>query len=415
MTTRTGMSGRRVLAAGGVLLLAAVVVASIALSGSAPDLPTAVVERGAFVDAVQMRGEMKAARSVTIIAPAEAGELRIVKLVRNGALVRKGDVLVEFDGSTVARTLDEKQSELRGLEAELEKTRSEVLATQGTSASAYLTAGYDVTRAELDYSARDILSRVEGEQRGLKVDDAKHTRRETGEKLESDRVAGDAKLAAVAGRRAKSEFDLNRARSQLNALTIEAPSDGVVALQRNWRAGNWMNPQDFKEGDRVWPGAVIAELPDVTSLFATGRVDEVERGRLSVGQPATVRIEALPDRELRGRISSISALAKADFTSWPPPRTFEVSVALDDRDERLRPGMTASVRIATETLNGVLLVPAQAVFSEAGVDVVYVVRGRSFERRPIVVDRRSPERIAVREGLQAGERVALQRPPLEAP
>jgi RND family efflux transporter MFP subunit len=400
-------------AGAGAIGLAAAAIA-FAMSGGAPDLSTATVERGTFVDAVQMRGEMKAARSVTIIAPAEAGELRIVRLVRNGALVKRGDVLVEFDGSTVARTLDEKQSELRGLDAELEKTRSETRAAEGTSATAYATAGYDVGRAELDYSARERISRAEGEQRGLKLDDAKHTLREAEEKLASDRVAGDAKLAGVSGRRAKSEFDLNKAQGQLHALTIEAPSDGVVALQRNWRAGNWMNPQDFKEGDRVWPGAVIAELPDVSSLFATGRVDEIERGRLAVGQTATVRIEALPDRELRGRISSISALAKADFTSWPPPRTFEVSVALDERDERLRPGMTAAIRIATETLDEALLVPTQAVFSENGVDVVYVVSGGSIERRPVVIDRRSPERIALREGVREGERVALERPPVEA-
>lgn len=413
MIRRLAARSHQAVAGAGAIGVAAAAIA-YAMSGGAPDLPTAAVERGTFVDAVQMRGEMKAARSVTVIAPAEAGELRIVKLVRNGALVERGDVLVEFDGSTVARTLDEKQSELRGLDAELEKTRSETRAAEGTSATAFATAGYDVGRAELDYSAREILSRVEGEQRGLKLDDAKHTLRETEVKLSSDRIAGDAKLAGVSGRRAKSEFDLNKAQRQLHALTIEAPSDGVVVLQRNWRAGNWMNPQDFKEGDRVWPGAVIAELPDVSSLFATGRVDEIERGRLAVGQTATVRIEALPDRELRGRISSISALAKADFTSWPPPRTFEVSVALDDRDERLRPGMTAAIRIATETLDEALLVPTQAVFSENGVDVVYVVSGGSIERRPVGIDRRSPERVALREGVREGERVALERPPAEA-
>lgn len=395
--------------------IGAVVLACFGLMarGSAPDVPTAVVERGRFVDAVQIRGEVKAGRSITIIAPSDAGDLRIMKLVRNGTTVKKGDVLIEFDGVTVAKTLDEKKSELRGFEAQIEQSRSESRATVQSSLTAETTARYDVDRAKLDYSARDILSRVEGEQRGLKVNDAEHKLGESSAKLSSDRVAGEAKVAGVAGKREKTEFDLNKAERQLNALRVLAPADGTVAILRNWRSGNWMNPQDFKEGDRVWAGASIAELPDSSSLFGSARVDEIERGRLRLNQPATVRVEALPDRELKGHIATISALAKADFTSWPPPRSFDVTVALDERDERLRPGMTATIRIATETLENVVIVPPQAVFLVGGVDVVYVIGGGAPERRPVTIERRNADRVAIRTGLEPGEVVALEDPTLE--
>jgi RND family efflux transporter MFP subunit len=408
------MTRRRKLALGGTCAaLAVAAIGWMSLSAS-PDVPTAVVERGTFVDAVQIRGEVKAGRSITIIAPSDAGDLRIMKLVRNGTAVKKGDVLIEFDGATVARTLDEKKSELRGFEAQIEQSRSESRATEQTSLTAQTTAGYDVERAKLDYSAREILSRVEGEQRGLRVDDAEHKLEETSAKLSSDKVAGQAKVAGVAGKRAKSAFDLGKAERQLNALNVTAPADGTVAILRNWRSGNWMNPQDFKEGDRVWAGASIAELPDSASLFASVRVDEVERGRLSLNQPATVRVEALPDRELKGHIATISALAKADFTSWPPPRNFDVTVALDDRDDRLRPGMTATIRIATETLKDMLIVPPQAVFSVGGHDVVYVVGRGAPVRRPVTIERRNADRVAIRAGLEPGERVALEDPTMES-
>ena len=381
--------------------------------GSSPAVPTAVVERGTFVDAVQMRGEVKAGRSITIIAPSDAGDLRIMKLVRNGTAVKKGDVLIEFDGVTVAKTLDEKKSEVRGFEAQIEQSRSESRSTVQTSLTAQTTASYDVDRAKLDYSAREILSRVEGEQRGLKVNDAEHKLGETSAKLSSDKVAGEAKVAGVAGKRVKSEFDLNKAERQLNALKVTAPADGTVAILRNWRSGNWMNPQDFKEGDRVWAGASIAELPDSSSMFGLARVDEIERGRLSLNQAATVRVEALPDKELKGHIATISALAKADFTSWPPPRSFDVSVALDEFDSRLRPGMTATIRIATETLKDMLIVPPQAIFSVGGTDVVYVIGRGAPERRAVKIERRNADRVAIRAGLEPGEKVALENPALE--
>ena len=394
---------------------AAIVVAGLGLlaRGTTPDVPTATVERGTFVDAVQIRGEVKAGRSITIIAPSDAGDLRIMKLVRNGTAVKKGDVLIEFDGVTVAKTLDEKRSELRGFEAQIEQSRSESRATVQTSLTAQTTASYDVDRAKLDYSAREILSRVEGEQRGLKVNDAEEKLEETTAKYSADQVAGQAKVAGVVGKRAKSEFDLSKAERQLNALRVTAPADGTVAILRNWRSGNWMNPQDFKEGDRVWAGASIAELPDSSSMFGSARVDEIERGRIAINQSATVRVEALPDKELKGHVATISALAKADFTSWPPPRSFDVTVALDESDDRLRPGMTATIRIATETLKDVLILPPQAVFSVGGTDVVYVIGRGAPERRVVTIERRNADRVALRSGLEPGEKVALEDPMLE--
>ena len=404
---------RKRAAVGGAI--AAVVVATFGwmARGATPDVPTAVVERGTFVDAVQIRGEVKAGRSITIIAPSDAGDLRIMKLVRNGTAVKKGDVLIEFDGATVAKTLDEKKSEVRGFDAQIEQSRSESQAAEQTSRIAEATAGYDVERAKLDYSAKEILSRVEGEQRGLKVNDAEHKLKESSAKLSSDQVAGQAKVAGVSGKRNKSEFDLTKAERQLNALRVLAPADGTVAILRNWRSGNWMNPQDFKEGDRVWSGASIAELPDSSSMFGSARVDEIERGRLSMNQTATVRVEALPDKELKGHIASISALAKADFTSWPPPRNFDVTVALDERDDRLRPGMTANIRIATQTLKDMLIVPPQAIFSVGGTDVVYVIGRGAPQRRVVTIERRNADRVAITKGVEPGEKVALEDPTLE--
>jgi HlyD family secretion protein len=399
---------------GGGALLIAVAAFSFAGRGAAPDVPTAVAERGTFVDAVQVRGEIKAGRSVTIVAPPDAGELRIVKLVPSGTVVKKGDTLIEFDGTTVSRTVEEKQSEVRGFEAQIEQSRSESRAKEEESQTAETKARYDVDRAKLDYSAREVLSRVEGEQRGLKVNDAEHKLLEASAKHSSDQAGGRAKVAGVTGKRAKADFDLNKAQRQLNALRVTAPSDGIVTILRNFRSGNWMNPQDFKEGDRVWPGAGIAELPDVSSLFGLAKVDEIERGRLQINQPVTVRLEALPDKELKGHISSISALAKADFSSWPPPRNFDVNVAFDERDDRVRPGMTATIRVAVDTLKDVVIVPSQAVFSTLGEDVVYVMGHGAPQKRSVKIDRRNADRAVIRSGLTAGERVALKDPTFEA-
>ena len=309
----------------------------------------------------------------------------------------------------MARTAAEKRSELRGFDAELEQANSDAHAKDAENLTAESKAHYDMERAKLDYSAKDILSRVEAEQRGLAVDDTEQKLKEASAKLgstgrrhgQAGRRRGEAREVAVRSHQGGGP-DAGAGRA--------APSDGIVTILRNWRSGNWMNPQEFKEGDRAWAGASIAELPDISSLFGTARVDEIERGRLALGQSVSIRVEAMPDRELKGRIVTISALAKADFTSWPPPRNFDVKVALDDHDERLRPGMTANLRVATESVAGALMVPPQAVFSAESGDVVYVMSHGHVERRHVEIDRRNADHVLIRTGVAEGERVALKEP-----
>lgn len=367
---------------------------------------TAVVTRGDFVEWVELQGEVKASRSLTLRAPADAGDLRIVHLLPNGATVEKGAVVAQFDASTVSRTAAEKRTEANALQAELDKARAEAHARYAEAATAEATARFDLERAKLDYSGREVLSRVEAEQLRLKVRDAEQKLREARARVASVEAENRANLAAAAQKHAKAVRDLDRAEGQLRSLKVIAPAAGVLSILNNPRTP-WTARQPFRPGDQVWSRAEIAQLPDPSSLYILSRVDEVERGHLAVDQRVAVRSEALPDRELSGRVRAISALAKADFTSWPPPRNFDVTIAVEDPDPRLRPGLTATLRVAAGRLTDVVLVPSQAVFTRGGQEVVYVIASGRVEPRPIEIDRRSSDRVVIRRGVAPGEQISL--------
>ncbi len=89
--------------------------------GRGPDVPTAAVTRGDFVEIVETRGDVRPFRSIVVTAPFQAGELQILKLAANGAAVKRGDVVANFEAVTLRRTLQDKQSELRQAQAELEQ------------------------------------------------------------------------------------------------------------------------------------------------------------------------------------------------------------------------------------------------------------------------------------------------------
>ncbi len=403
-----------------VVGLAALVVAgasfgAVRLVRNAPNIPTAEVKRGEFVDQIQVRGEVKAQKSVVLNAPAVNVEIQIIKLVRNGTLVKKGDVVVQMDVSKLQQTLAQKRSEVKQAEAEIEQARAKARLLEEQDMTDLQRAHYDVERAKLEVSKAEIISRIEGEEKKLELANAEQKLKEAEQKLKSDRDGADADVKSKMRKRDKARFEVQQAERDIAQMTLRAPAEGMVSLLPNWRAGGFFsdNAPEFREGDRAWSGAGIAELPDLSTLQLRARIEEADRGRLKPGQTATMRVDAVPDKEFTARVAEISPLAKTDFSGWPPKKNFDLALQLDQLDPRLRPGMSATARVAVERLPDSILVPPEALFQKSGNTVAYVLNGSKFEERGTEIARRGEKQVAVARGLKPGERVALKDPTAE--
>jgi HlyD family secretion protein len=403
---------RRKAAAGvAVVFLGGLGFGAFRLANSAVAIPTVEVGRKDFVDTLEIKGEIKALHSKVIAAPYGAGDLQIVSLAANAAKAKKGDLLVQFDATTVQQKLAQDKSSVKSAEAEIEQSRAAARLKEEQDLTDVMTAKFDAEKARMDASKQEILSAIEGEQAKLKVVDAEQTLKAAEAKLKADRSSAAADLASKKEKLKQAEFQVRQDETSLASLTLRAPLDGVVALQNHWQPQG--GPTPFKPGDRAWPGAAIAELPDPTSLKISARVEEAERGQLKVGQSAMVRVDAVPDRSLEGHVEAISPTASLDFQGgWPIPHNFSVDVALAESDPRLTPGMGATVRVAVAKIPEGIVIPAGALFRKAGRTVAYVQKGSKFEETPVDVSRRNTEEVLLARGLQAGERVALKDPTL---
>jgi RND family efflux transporter MFP subunit len=395
------------------LILVAGTVTAARLARSAPPVPTIQVVTGEFVDYLPLNGELKALKSMVLSAPTFAGELQVVKLPKNGTPVKKDEVTIIFDSTNLERQLIQRQTELRQAESEIERTRAQGKMVEEQNRTELLKAQYDVERARLEASKAEILSAIEGAKARLTLANAEKKLKEVEAKLAADKAANAADIASRLQRREKARMDLQQVEDRLAALEVKAPSDGIINLMQNFRAGGFMgNAPEWKEGDRAWPGAAIAELPDMNTLRVSARVEEIDRGRLQPGQEAVVRVEAIPEREFRAKVERISPMAKPDFSSWPPGRTFDVELHMEATDPRMRPGMSASARVAVERLTDAVIVPAETVFQKGGRTVVYALRGAKFEEQEILVVRRNTQQVAVGRGVKAGDRLARRDPTL---
>jgi|GEM_PF-4610061 len=279
MTTHVRARRRTLMWLGAAAVVCVVGTLLFALSARrrTPDVPMVDVARSEFVDVVELRGEVRPIASRVLTAPTLAGDLQIIKLAKANAAVKAGDVLVEFDPTTLQRTRQERLSELRQADAEIDQARADAHIVDEQNRTALTKARFDVERAALDVIEGDLVARLDYERAKLGLEDAKQRLKETEAKNRAAEASNAANLAAKARRRQKVQADLERAEQGLAGLQLRAPSDGVVSLLLNYRTGGVMSGgQEFREGDRAWSGAGIVELPDVASVRIAARLEHYE-------------------------------------------------------------------------------------------------------------------------------------------
>jgi hypothetical protein len=277
-------------------------------------------------------------------------------------------------------------------------------------------AAFDVERAKLSLGNIELVSPIEGERARLSLSDAEQRLAEAQSAHEASEAGIKSDFTARDRRIQKIQADLDRAQASVSALAVEAPTDGTVNVLPNYRSSSPMGvAQEFRPGDRTFPGAVILELPDLSQVYLVARLDEADRGALRVGQTAVIRADAVADRDYAATVEDVSVLARVDFMGgWPPPKLFDLTLTIDDSDGRLRPGMSAVARINVGQVRDVLLVPAQALFTIDGQTYVFRQGRREFERVLVTVLRRGRDQAAIEGAVAAGDRIALARPDVPA-
>jgi multidrug resistance efflux pump len=403
------------LAASISLLALAVTCYGSSRSPSGPrDLVTGAAERDLKISET---GELRALESVTIAAPDLKG-VPLVYLVPEGALVRAGDELIQFDPSALAPLLAENKAALDASRADLKKARADRDARRAKLHAHLSRLESEVRLAQLDLerlkkgpSKEEVESaRIEVERARLVLTTADQSRQAlvelvakgfltTGvlQEAELRHSAAEARLQAAqaalervgAGRplpenlkpahlrlaQAKTRADQAQAalRSQTliagakerrDRMEIRAPKNGVVIYAKTLgeKAGDTL-----PAGMMPPSGEPLIYLLDLSSMVVATEISEVDIARVKVGAPAEVRLAAYPDTVFPAKVLQVGALArlKQSRTGGASAITaFEVIVQVEAMDTRLKPGLTATVDIIASRHVDVASVPHPAVIGQ---------------------------------------------------
>jgi len=202
-------------------------------------------------------------------------------------------------------------------------------------------------------------------------------------------------------------------------LEIRSPMAGVV-IRRPVELGEAVTGAGSFNA-----GTVIATVADLSRMIVKAGVSEVDIGKVTLGAPVEVTLDAFPKAKFTGKVARIAPAARLDRDV----KVYDVEVALESQGKELRTGMTANVRILGERAEGVLTVPVEAVFWKDAAEVVYVLKKDIpakatrpkaspspedwklwFEERKVQTGLASLSRVQVLSGLAPDEKVALEDP-----
>ena len=401
-----------VLAAG----IGAVVAASrVRLPAKGDEIPLAEVKRGEIDLEVHGTGELRASHSIMLAAPAVGGDaLQITHLLRTGQMVRKGDVVFEFDPSEQQYKLEQNRSELLQAEQEITKAKADAAVLAAEDKVVLLKDRYAVRRAELDVQKKEIVSKIDADKNQLALDQANRVLAEQEKDIESHKASGQASTYLAQEKYNKAKLAMDQAQQNLDKMRVTSPMDGLVSIQKNENASGGifftgMSLTDYHAGDQVQPGSSVAQIVDLQGLDLTSKIGEAVRSNVQAGQAVEVVFDALPGHVFHGAVKSVGGMSVRQFFSSNTNGTFEVAIQLSDTDSRLRSGFTAQIVFLGGSRKNVLYLPRQALFLKDGKRIAYVKKGNGYEQREVKIDSENESRAAI-EGLEEGNSVALVDP-----
>ena len=375
---------------------------------AATSLPTASARRGEFLVLIRARGELTAEKSVQITAPVNVPDLQIVWTAPTGSEVAPGQVVIRFDPSAAKQQISEHTAALKSAQANLDQALAQARITSEKDKLDLATATYDWEKAKLEASKQAVMSVIQGEESKIDSGLAQEKVNVQAAASQMHATSDQAKIASLTRLRDQEVRELEITNEQLASMEVKSPGRGVITYLGNYSQG-WMNAQPYKVGDHAAPGTLLAEIPDLSTIAMESKVEEVDRGRIKVGDAVLVHIDAFPEKTFNAKISGISPLTEQNW-EWPPTRNFKSYSAIDEPGKRLRPGMNASSDFVISRIPDAVSVPAKALFTDQGKPIVYVKTDKGYDRRNVQLRARNPDDVAVA-GIKEGTAVALVEPP----
>jgi RND family efflux transporter MFP subunit len=227
-----------------------------------------------------------------------------------------------------------------------------------------------------------------------RIEEAQSLLEQVGQSLDKAKEKSESRILSLPLSVKMLELQLDQAEAELDKAVITASFDGVVA------------DIYIKEGQQLsamtYTSPAIC-LIDPSEIKLSGVIDEMDVSKVKLGQEASITLDALPDKDVKGRVTFVSPAS----TAQAGVVFYKTTITLENPDEELKDGMSATAEIVIEEHDGVLLIPNRAVQGSLEKPWVEVVTEGQVEERQVSIGLSDGRYTEILSGLEEGEEVVL--------
>ena len=370
---------------------------------------TASVSRGPFEILVYSTGQLESENSDNILIPARMNDrqtrissLTITDIVDEGTYVDSGDYVATLDHQAVEEQRKLALDDLERTLSEYEDSKIDSNLTLSNQRDNIVNASLELEEKEIavqesKYEAPSIQRKVE-----MDLDKAKR-------KLDQVKTAYELITQQETNKVTRKFINYKQVRERvdvlnqlIDALIIYSPRAGIISYYQYPYGGT------VKTGSRVsqW-NPIIATFPDMNNLVTKTFINEIDISLIKKGQKVKVGIDAFPEKELTGEVVSVANMGQLMPNS--DAKVFEIKIKVNGSDPELKPAMTTSNTIQTNTFADTLYIPIESIFTNDSLSFVYLNDGKNT-KQIIEPGEENENFVVVRQGLKEGQQLFLTEP-----
>lgn len=365
------------------------------------------VRQGLFENTIVASGELRAENSVEITIPPEIlrgrvriYDIKITDMIEEGTLVDSGDYVASLDHSAIMERIEASEADLLEDYQNLDNAKMDTNLNLTNARNNLMSDEDDVEEQRIVLEQSVYESPSVQRQAQMNLERAQRRWDQNIKAYDLNVRKSEQRIAQIQSAIKRSKDEIDEYKKIFESLRIKAPKKGMFIYSRD-RHGNKLTVGTMVS--RYYPR--IAELPDLSSLISRTYVNEVDISRIKVGQLVTVGVDAFPEKSLSAEVINVSNIGQSIDNNT---KVFEVDIRLNEVDSLLKPAMTTSNAIKTESIPDALYVQIDAVFSNDSLHYVYPFRKN--ERRIVQIGVENENYVVIEKGLNKGDKLLLLPP-----
>ncbi len=371
------------------------------------------VKSGFFELALNIKGEVRGKNAVVISLPDELKrrdlriwQIKIKDMVQEGTVVKKGGWIATLDPAELNQQMQSNSQDLTKYMAELNDAKIDS-AIQLTKLREELEEfKYDLAYKQLELEQAKYESPAYQRKKNVEFNRTIRQMDKKRRDYELNRLKLKVKTKRTEDKYNKYFVRDSLLKSALKACRVKAPKEGMVMYAKLWGG------RKLRVGDQIsrWM-PTIATLPDMSVLVSETYVQEIDIMKIAVGDSVEIYIDALPNKNYSGIISKIANIGQ-ELPGFDT-KVFKVLIDMNENGKEIKPSMTTDNRIILTSLDNVIKIPRNCLFSDNGDKFVYFKSDGKIWKKKIVQGPENSEEIVINSGLNVGDKI-MNKPPENA-